>query len=100
MKGVIVMVGMHKVLSGAAVALAAMSLPFVAATPAHADEDGCLAYLMTRGYDVSPSSAHFEARIMGCSSPDYDECVRDLQAGKVLAKDRPIACQSKSTDEP
>jgi hypothetical protein len=94
LKGVIVMAGMNKVLSGAAVALAAMSLPFVIATPAHADTIGCLGYLSERGYDVSPSSAHAMTRLLGCSSPDLNECVEYLQAGKVLAKDRLIACQS------
>jgi uncharacterized protein (DUF697 family) len=88
------MFDMNKILTGAAVTLAAMSLPFVIATPAHADMVGCLNYLMERGYDVSPSSAHGMTRHLGCSEPDVDACVEYLQAGQVLAKDRLIACQS------
>lgn len=88
------MAGMTKVLSGSTVALAAMSLPFVVATPAHADTLGCLHYLMDRGYDVSPSNTHGEARFMGCSAPYADVCVDYLQAAKVLEKDRLIACHS------
>jgi len=83
-----------KVLSGAAVALAAMSLPFAVATPAHADTVGRLHYLMERDYDLSPGSDHGEARVMGCSAPYADMCGDLLQAGMVAERDRLIACHS------
>jgi hypothetical protein len=66
-------------------------------TPVGVDALECLRHLHDRGYDVDSSNQNASNRRLGCAaigSGDAEQCKAKLKLGRVLAKDREIACRS------